>query len=555
MSDIEHILETALVHQRAGELAEAAEIYRKVLEIEPAQADALHLLGMVAHAQQDSNQAIELIEKAILLEPLTADYHINIASVFMALGRTADAKTHAKTAVKINGQASKAYFNLGNALFAEGSVEDAVQAFKQALDLEPGNQFYWANYLFALNFSAAASPEDIFGANKSWGEQLIEDGTPPSEFAPEFINDLTAGRRLRLAYFLPELDTHVTSRFLRPMLAAHNKADFEIYLYGHRVDGAEPPASIVDEADHWIDVSGKSAAEIAALMRADEIDILAHPCTFKSRYREVLAYRAAPVQIACTNLVSTTGLTATDYLITDDFISPPDAGDELYTEQLIRLSGFNTYQQPEDGGEVTPLPAAANGYTTFGSCNNIAKLSPEVIKIWAEILVKSPKSKLLLKHRAFDDAGRRELIIEAFAAHNITEGRLSFEGFTADATAYLSVYNKIDIALDPFPFGGGTVSYEALWMGVPVVTLAGEVFMGRLTGSLLNRLGLDQCITSSAADYVTAALQLAGDQEVLAKMRQGLRAQAVDTIFDAKSHVSELEDAYKQAWRVHCGDP
>ena len=162
---------------------------------------------------------------------------------------------------------------------------------------------------------------------------------------------------------------------------------------------------------------------------------------------------------------------------------------------------------------------------------------------------------MLLKHRAFDDAGRRELIIEAFAAHNITEGRLSFEGFTADATAYLSVYNKIDIALDPFPFGGGTVSYEALWMGVPVVTLAGEVFMGRLTGSLLNRLGLDQCITSSAADYVTAALQLAGDQEVLAKMRQGLRAQAVDTIFDAKSHVSELEDAYKQAWRVHCGDP
>jgi len=548
MSDIEHILETALNHQRSGELAEAAGIYRKVLEIEPAQVDALHLLGMVVHAQQDNERAIELINKAILLDPLVADFHINAASVYLALGKTADAKSHAETALKINDQASEAHYNLGNALFAEGRATSAAEAFERALEFEPENQTYWTNYLFALNFSAAASPEEIFSANKTWGEQLSETAPAP----PNFVNDLTAERQLRLAYFLPELDSHVTSRFLHPILATHNKTIFEVFLYGSRADGAEPPANILNAADHWIDVGDNSAREIAALMRADQIDILAHPCTFKSRYREVLAHRAAPVQIACTNLVSTSGLTATDYLITDDFISPLDADDDLYTEQLIRLSGFNTYQKIDDSGDVAPLPVATNGYIVFGSCNNIAKLSPDVIKVWAEILCQTPESKLVLKHRAFDDIQRRGLILEAFTAHNITEDRLLFEGFTADPGAYLSVYDKIDIALDPFPFGGGTVSYEALWMGVPIVTLAGEVFMGRLTGSLLHRLGLDSCVTSSAEDYVAAALQLAGDIDALAGIRQGLRARAKTTIFDAKAHVSELEDAYKQAWRNYC---
>tara|TARA_B100000315_G_scaffold222528_1_gene226638 strand:- start:1242 stop:2906 length:1665 start_codon:yes stop_codon:yes gene_type:complete len=550
MSDIEHILETALNHQRAGELDEAADIYRKVLEIEPAQVDALHLLGMVAHAQQDHGQAIELIKKAIFLNPMIADFHINIASIYLAQGNTAAAKSHAETALKINGEAGEAHYNLGNALFAEGSATDAVQAFRHALDLEPENQTFWANYLFALNFSTEASPKDIHAANKAWGEQVAGSAPPP----PEFTNELTAERSLRLAYFLPELDIHVTSRFLSPMLAAHHKAEFEVFLYGSRVDGAEPPANIVSAADHWIDVGGKSAVEIGALMRADKIDILAHPCSFKSRYREVLVQRAAPVQIACTNLVSTTGLSATDYLITDDFISPPDTGDDLYTEQLIRLSGFNTYQQLDEVEDVAPLPAAANGYITFGSCNNIAKLSPDVIRVWAEILAKSPKSKLLLKHRAFDDAARRVLILDAFAAHDIAEDSLIFEGFTADPSAYLSVYNKIDIALDPFPFGGGTVSYEALWMGVPIITLAGEVFMGRLTGSLLHRLDMDNCIAKSEADYGAAATQLADDLGALADLRQGLRARAIATIFDAKTHVAELEAAYKQAWQGYCDD-
>lgn len=555
MSDIEYIIETALNHQRAGRLAEAADIYRKVLAIEPGQADAVHLLGMVSFAEQDYSEAISLIGKAIALNPTIADYHINIASAYLAIGDTAHAKSHATIAIQLNPNSGKAHYNLGNAWFAEGEADQAGAAFRQALDLDPKNQTIWANYLFALNFSSTARPREIFDANRKWGA-LLEDQVA-AEFnispdkVPEFSNDLNSDRRVRLAYFLPELDLHVTTRFLSPILAAHDKTKFEIIGYGYRTDGGGPPERIKDAVDRWVEVGDQTPAEIAAVMRHDQIDILLHPCSFKSRYRDVLAHRAAPVQIACTNLVSTTGLQATDYLVTDGFISPPHSDEGIYTEKLIRLSSFNTYQQPKGVGRMAPLPVLKNGYVTFGSCNNVAKLSPEVLLTWSEILTAVTPSKLLLKHRAFENAAQRALILGAFAAAGIAEDRIIFEGFTADPVDYIRVYNKIDIALDPFPFGGGTVSYEALWMGVPVLTLAGEVFMGRLTGSMMHRLELSDWVVHSPAEYIAAAIQLAGDTTVLADLRKGLRARAKRTLFDAKGHVGEFEAALIDIWQQY----
>ncbi|MBT4588359.1 MAG: tetratricopeptide repeat protein [Rhodospirillaceae bacterium] len=548
MSDLEHIIETALSHQRSGRLPEAAEIYRKVLAIDPGQPDAVHLLGMISHAEGNYSKAIELIGKAILLNANVSDYHLNIASAYLAIGDVQQAKSHAHKAIKLEPNSSEAHYNLGNACFAEGDADQACQAFKQALELVPYSQTIWANYLFALNFSSDATPGEIYNANRKWGT-LLEGSV---EKAPPFANDLSLERPLKLAYFLPELDLHVTTRFLAPILAQYDTAKFEVFGYGYRSDDGAPPSAISETLDHWVDVRGKGAAEIAESMRRDEIDILAHPCTFKSRYRDILAHRAAPIQIACTNLVSTTGLQAADYLITDDFISPPGSDDAHYTENLIRLSGFNTYQQFDQGPEVSALPALANGFVTFGSCNNIAKLSSEVIAAWSEILGGVSGSRLLLKHRAFENAGLRGQISVAFAGQGITEERLIFEGFTPDPAAYLSVYDTIDIALDPFPFGGGTVSYEALWMGVPVLTLAGNVFMGRLTGSLMHRLGLDEWVTSSVSDYKAAALRLASDQAALSSLRQDLRGRAQGSIFDAGAHVHELEAAFIEAWQKYC---
>ncbi len=545
MSDIEYIIETALSCQREGRLEEAARIYNQVLEIEPKQPDAIHLLGMVAFANQDYEEAVRLINEAVILNPTVSDYHLNLSSIYLASNQHALAKSHVKVAIKLNPNMSEAHYNLGIILFAEGNINQSIAAFKRSLDLDPNNQTFWTNYLFAVNFSEKATPKDIYKINRKWGVLLEKQ----IKAEPQFQNYQYSNRRLKLGYYLPELNKHVTARYLSPILAVHDKVKFELVGYGNRTDNKLPPSEITDVLDRWIDISKFTVAEIAEIMRGDEIDILLHPCTFKSRYRNILAYRAAPIQIACTNLVSTTGLQATDYLITDNFISPVNSDEGLYTEKLIRLSSFNIYKPFSELNNVTSLPAQENGLVTFGSCNNIAKINSEVIFTWAEILKNVKNSRLLLKNRAFDDNNIQTHITVIFSTAGISADRLIFRGFTSDREDYLRIYDEIDIALDPFPFGGGTVSYEALWMGVPVLTIAGSKFMGRLTGSLMHQLGLSDWITKSKKQYILTAVFMANDMTKLSNLRQNLRFTAQNTIFNAEKYVLELENALETVWR------
>tara|TARA_S200000501_G_scaffold373615_1_gene421143 strand:- start:1190 stop:2074 length:885 start_codon:yes stop_codon:yes gene_type:complete len=283
-------------------------------------------------------------------------------------------------------------------------------------------------------------------------------------------------------------------------------------------------------------------------MREDKIDILIHPCTFKSRYREILAHRPAPIQVANTNLVSTTGLKEVDFLVTDSTISPKETSLNLYTEKLIYLSQVNTYQALENSPNVSELPALKNNYITFGSCNNIAKINIEVIKTWSRILNAIPNSKLLIKHRSLDNNLLKRRILFSFREFDIESERIVLEGFTPNPIDYLDVYNKIDISLDPFPFGGGTVSYESLWMGVPILTMLGELFMGRLSGSLMKQVGLSNWIVNSQSDYISIAISFSTNLGELGQIRQTLRQQARLSIFDGVKYTREFESALIKVW-------
>ena len=283
-------------------------------------------------------------------------------------------------------------------------------------------------------------------------------------------------------------------------------------------------------------------------MREDKIDILVHPCTFKSRYRQILAHRPAPIQIASTNLVSTTGLKAVDFLITDSTISPKETNINLYTEKLIYLSQVNIYQALENSPNISELPAFRNNYITFGSCNNIAKINIEVIETWSRILNSVPNSKLLLKHRSLENILQKQRISSSFHEFGIERGRLILEGFTSNSFDYLNVYNKIDVSLDPFPFGGGTVSYESLWMGVPILTMLGELFMGRLCGSLMKQVGLNNWIVNSRSDYISLAISLSLNLAELDKIRRTLRQRAQLSIFDGAKYTREFESALLKVW-------
>ncbi|NQV56221.1 MAG: hypothetical protein HQ503_10220, partial [Rhodospirillales bacterium] len=425
-----------------------------------------------------------------------------------------------------------------------GDAAAAADAYAGALKTDPDNQIFWTNHLFALNFSPDADAQDIFERNRAWGRRLEE----TISAVAIGLSDPDPERKLHLAYYLPELNTHVTPRFLEPVLGAHDTALFRISLYGSRTDGAPPPPSLIQ--DHrWVDIAGQSDAAIAGRMQSDQVDILLHPCTFKARYRSLLAHRAAPVQIAGINLVSTTGLSAADYLMTDAALDPPGKSERYYSEKLIRLPAFNTYRTPAAAPDIGPLPASLNAGVTFGSLNNPVKLSDRAIAAWAEILNKLDGARLILKHRSLaneDVVGRYQ---SRFQAAGAGQDHLIFEGFTSDAGAYLDSYNRIDIALDPFPFGGGTTSYEAIWMGVPIITMEGRTLMGRLTASFMHRLGLSEWVAADPESYVKCAIRLAGDLDALAALRAQMRDRARTTIFDAEAFTRSLEDACRGVWR------
>jgi len=550
MDDLAVILSDAMDLQRMGRLDDAESIYQKVLDVQPDNASALHLLGTINHARSEYVMAIERIAKAILLAPDVADYHANLASAYLATGQKEQAVGHARTAIRLDPTLASAHVNLGNALFAAGDVVEAVTAFDRARTLDPTNDTAWTNYLFALCFDSSADSSKIFKANREWGRR-VESEVGPVHALPVWNRD--PKRRLRLAYYLPELDTHVTARFVEPMLRAHDRGRFEIHLYGSRMDGHSPSAKLLEGADHWHDIGGLDPADQAAKMRRDGIDVLAHASTFKARYRTILAHRAAPVQIACINLVSTTGLAEADYFFTDLSLSPTEEGDAHFTEQLVRLPVFNTYRAPDDTLPVGPLPAEKNGYVTFGSFNNVAKLSDEAVTVWGGILKDVKNSKLVLKHRALTDTMVRERVLERFAAAGVRTDRVELRGFDAAPSDYLANYHDIDIALSPFPFGGGTTSYEALWMGVPVVTKKAPYFAGRFTESLLSYLKYPEFVAADDEGYRRKAVTLADDIGELAALRRRLRDEARATIFNTAAFTQNFEAACVRVWKEKSG--
>lgn len=491
--------------------------------------------------------ATRLFGQAILIAPSAAELHANIAAAYLAQQRTADAESHARRAIRLDPTLATSHHNLGNALFAAGDAEGALAAFRVARDLDPGSEAHWTNVLFAQIFCAGEDAAAVFAENRSWGRRIeagvgIVERPMPKDRDPE--------RVLHLAYFLPELETHVTPRFLAPVLVAHDRARFHVSVYGHRSDGRAIPALLTPPGLRWIDTGGLSPAEIAAAMRGNGVDILIHPCSFKARYRTILGHRAAPIQMAGINFVSSTGLVATDYLLSDAVLTPPGTDEDLFTENLIRLPLFNCYGVPADAPPVSALPALQAGFMRFGSLNNPTKIGDAALRAWAEILNRIPASRLKLKHRAFDDVDIRARFAARFTAVQGAADRLEFAGFTADQRGYLAAYQDIDIALDPFPFNGGTTSYEAIWMGVPVLTMTGSVLMGSQTTSLMAAVGHSEFVSNSEQYFVDKAVSLSDDLARLALVRAGLRAAAQASIFNAARFTRSLEDAMRAAWRA-----
>ncbi len=373
-------------------------------------------------------------------------------------------------------------------------LDEAIAAYRQAVALKPDFVKAHSNLVFTLHYHPGYEAQTIAEEHRRWDRQHAE---PLRQFMLPHVNDRNSDRRLRIGYVSPDFRDHAVGRFLLPLLAHQDRQHFEVYAYSQvRVHDAMTEL-FRSQVNQWRSTVSLSDEQLAGLVRQDQIDILVDLAGHSAGGRLlVFARKPAPVQITWLGYPNSTGLNTMDYRITDAFADPPGLGDALYSEQLVRLPQTNwVYHPPENGPPPRPGSARAPDRrplvapVTFGCFNNFAKVTDPMLVLWGRILQAVPGSRLLLKAQGLGSQSARQRTLELFSNGGIDPGRLELRGFAPGRGAHLALYNRVDIALDPFPYHGTTTTCEALWMGVPVITLAGETHVSRVGVSLLSNMG------------------------------------------------------------------
>ncbi|MBT7943866.1 MAG: hypothetical protein HN719_10965, partial [Alphaproteobacteria bacterium] len=370
-----------------------------------------------------------------------------------------------------------------------------------------------------------------------------------------FTNDKNAERRLRIGYLTSDFRDHPVGHNVFPLISAHDRADFEVFCYADILNADAVTEQFQSTAEHWRTIAGMADDRVAAMIRSDEIDVLVILAGRFDRNRPLIAaHRAAPVQVSLFD-GATSGLAEMDYWLTDDYLNPPDTA-EQFTEELYRLPVFYQYPSGTEMPDVKPPPVLQTGHITFASFNSPAKVNEQVLALWAEVLKAVPDSKLLLKYKNwYAQPSLQNTTIERLAASGIDSERVSFEAASDTFAEHLGRYAAVDIALDPFPFNGATTTFQALSMGVPVITLAGDTFISRMAASLLHQIGLDDLAADTPEAYVDCAKNLATDSERLKTLRAELRQRLGDSpLCDAPAYANSFEVAYRDMWRRWCGE-
>lgn len=534
---------------RLGKFKESAQSYRKAITLKPSFLLAHHGLGLALISLDQVDEAIVSFRRAIEIKPDFADAHNNLGTLLLHRGQLGDSVRSFNKAIEFNANYAVAHNNLGTALLQQGRIEDAIASYQAACRLKPDDAAVHDNLLFALNYHPAGDPAAIFAEHTKWGRRYghLSAGTLL------FANLPDAGKRLRIGYLSPDFHTHSVAYYFEPILAHHSHLDTETFCYSD-VAKADPTTSRLRElASHWRDINGKTDEETVAIIRTDEIDILVDLAGHTRRNRlAVFAFKPAPVQVTYLGYPNTTGLVAMDYRLTDIVADPP--GQEMFhTEKLVRLPyGFLCYKPSAAAPPVGPPPARAKGHITLGSFNNLSKMNSSVLAVWTEILTRLPGTRLILKNKSLSDQPTCARLIDFFAKKGIASGRVEMVGWLHPGE-HLALYGQVDIALDTFPYNGTTTTCEALWMGVPVVALAGNRHAGLVGASLLTQIGLPDLLAQTTDDYVNLVVQLAGDSDKLAALRATLRERMTNSpLCDARTFVAQLEEVYRRLWREWC---
>jgi protein O-GlcNAc transferase len=533
----------------AGNPDESIAACRKALSIRPDYPIAHNNLANALAAQGKSEESLASIRQAIALKPDYADGLYNLGNALQLRGQLEDSAAAYRRAIRANSDFAGAYNNLGKVLKDMRQLDDAISAFQEAMHLRPNLAAANSNFLYALHYPQNIEPQMIFREHLIWDRRHAR---PLSRNFRAHDNDRAPDRPLRVGYVSADFRRHSVAHFLESLISHHDPAQAEIFCYSDTTPTDETTARFQKSAAHWRDSAKWSNPQLVEFIRRDRIDILIDLAGHGSGSRLLaFACKPAPIQITYCGYPNTTGMTAIDYRFTDALADPPGETDAMHTEKLLRLpQTFLCYTAPLDAPPVAP-PPEASGKITFGSFNALAKITPSMLAVWSQILLQIPGSQIIIKsHTGLNDRSPRQRLLDIFASCGIESSRVDLHAHVPSLSGHLDFYRQIDIALDTFPYHGTATTCEAIWMGVPVVTLAGKMHVSRVGVSLLTNVGLPDFIAESPEHYVQIAVDLAKSPARLADLRTTLRDRmAQSPLMNARQFTRDVESIYRQIWR------
>ncbi|KAK8506971.1 hypothetical protein V6N13_024988 [Hibiscus sabdariffa] len=532
----------------------AVVFYELAFHFNPHCAEACNNLGVIYKDRDNLDKAVECYQLALSIKPNFSQSLNNLGVVYTVQGKMDAAASMIEKAIIANPTYAEAYNNLGVLYRDAGNISMAVTAYEQCLKIDPDSRNAGQNRLLAMNYTNEGDDDKLFVAHRDWGRRFMR-------LYPQYDswdNPKDPDRPLVIGYVSPDYFTHSVSYFIEAPLIYHDYGKYQVVVYSAVVKADAKTSrfreKVIKKGGVWRDIYGIDEKKVASMVRDDKIDILVELTGHTANNKlGTMACRPAPVQVTWIGYPNTTGLPTIDYRITDSLADPPGT-EQKHVEELVRLPEcFLCYTPSPEAGPVLPTPALSNGFITFGSFNNLAKITPKVLQVWAKILCAVPNSRLVVKCKPFCCDSVRQKFLTTLEQLGLESLRVDLLPLILLNHDHMQAYSLMDISLDTFPYAGTTTTCESLYMGVPCVTMAGSVHAHNVGVSLLSKVGLGHLIAKNEDEYVQLALQLASDVTALQNLRASLRdLMSKSPVCDGQNFISGLETAYRSMWHRYC---
>lgn len=518
----------------------------RALSLTPANVDAWINRGEALLRVYRLDEALASYDRVLELNPKSPEAWLGRANVLTLFRRYAEAKGACEAALAIDPLSAQGLVQLGQCHAFQADVDAAIACFEKALSIAPGHESALTNRIFTLDFSTKADFVHHQAARADWWRAI---GSKEAERAAALrAIDRDPDRKLVVGYVSAEFKRRSAAYTYRPILENRDKAQFDIVCYSNSPTGDDVTETFKRSADLWRDVSQWSDDRLADCIQCDNIDILVDLSGHGGGHRlRVFARKPAPIQVTAWGHATGTGLPTIDYLFSDPVAIPREVRHH-YAEQIHDLPCLIPLEPPPDSARSSLPPVLQNGFLSYGIFNRVSKLSDSAIALWSKLLSADPVSRLVIKDAMLDDAATCKHLLDRFAVHGVDPARISLRG-TTDREAHLAAYRDVDICLDPYPHGGGVSTWEALYMGVPVVAKLGDGVASRAAGAILSAIGLTDWVATNEAEYFEIARRPAATQ--LKALRRDLPA-LIDRRCGPRSYTKAVEDAYREMWRRYC---